>query len=173
MSTNGDTPDQVSGDGQTGAETAETVYDSLAPLKNGLRYGLLGLLALTLIGLVIWWPIAGLPGVWGVLVGAGVGGSFILLTVVTIMATTKLSPSVTMAAVMGSWFLKMVVVLVVMAVLANMDFYSKGALVSMLIGAIVAVLGSEVWGVMTTRTPYVEPDSSASAPGRDTAAGEK
>ncbi|MFZ2509611.1 MAG: hypothetical protein WAW85_00760 [Gordonia sp. (in: high G+C Gram-positive bacteria)] len=131
-------------------------YDTLASLKNGLRYGLLGLAALTAIGLLIWWPLAGLPGVWGVLIGAGVGGSFILLTVVTIMATTKLSPSVTMAAVMGSWFIKMVVVLVVMAILGNMDFYSKGALVSMLIGAIIAVLGSEVWGVLTTKAPYID-----------------
>ena len=173
MSTNGDTPVQPSRDGDSGAESAETVYDSLAPLKNGLRYGLLGLLALTLIGLVIWWPIAGLPGVWGVLIGAGVGGAFILLTVITIMATTNLSPSITMAAVMGSWFVKMVVVLVVMAVLANMDFYSKGALVSMLIGAIIAVLGSEVWGVLTTRTPYVDPESSSTSADSDTATGEK
>lgn len=148
-------------------DVAETVYDSLAPLKNGLRFGLLGLLALTLIGLVIWWPLDGLPGVWGVLIGAGVGGSFILLTVVSIMATTKMSPSITMATVMGSWFIKMVVVLVVMAVLANMDFYSKGALVSMLIGAIVAVLGSEVWGVMSTNAPYVEPESSEAGVGED------
>ncbi|GAA4747994.1 hypothetical protein [Gordonia alkaliphila] len=162
MSTNAENPN-LSPD----EDVAETVYDSLAPLKNGLRYGLLGLLALTLIGLVIWWPIDGLPGVWGVLIGAGVGGSFILLTVISIMATAKMSPSITMATVMGSWFLKMVVVLVVMAVLANMDFYSKGALVSMLIGAIVAVLGSEVWGVMSTNSPYVEPEASGSEVGED------
>lgn len=143
MSTNGETPEPAH-------------YDSLAPLKNGLRYGLLGLLVLTLIGLLIWWPIAGTPGLWGVLLGAGVGGTFILLTVITIMATAKLSPSVTMAAVMGSWFVKMVVVIVAMAILAQMSFYSKGALVSMLIGAIIAVLGAEVWGVMTTKAPYID-----------------
>ncbi|GAC56815.1 hypothetical protein GOHSU_13_00370 [Gordonia hirsuta DSM 44140 = NBRC 16056] len=156
MSSNGELHDQTSGDQSSGGEVGATVYDSLAPLKNGLRYGLLGLLALTAVGLAIWGPYKGLPGVWGVLVGAGVGGSFILLTVITIMATAKLPPSMTMAAVMGSWFLKMVVVLVVMAILGNMDFYAKGALVSMLIGAIVAVLGSEVWGVLTTKTPYID-----------------
>ncbi|WP_234353921.1 hypothetical protein [Gordonia iterans] len=137
----------------------DTSYDSLAPLKNGLRYGLLGLLALTLIGLLIWWPWKGTPGLYGVLIGAGVGGAFILLTVITIMATANLKPSATMAAVMGGWFLKMVVVLVVMAVLGNMTFYSKGALVSMLIGAIVAVLGSEVWGVLSTKQPYIDDDT--------------
>jgi hypothetical protein len=135
-------------------------YDSLAPLRAGLRYGLLGLIALILVGLAVWWPLAGTPGLWGVLVGAGVGGSFILLTVITIMATAKLPATMTMAAVMGSWFLKMVVVLVVMALLGRMDFYSKGALVSMLIGAIVAVLGAEVWGVMKTNALYVDDPES-------------
>lgn len=162
MSTNSERP--VPAAGNDDLTVSERSYNSLEPLKNGLRYGFAGLLVLTAIGLLIWWPLKGLPGVWGVLIGAGVGGSFILLTVITIMGTAKLPPSITMAAVMGSWFLKMVVVLVVMAILGNMDFYSKGALVSMLIGAIIAVLGSEVWGVLTTKTPYVDdPDKSDSA----------
>ena len=105
MSTNADNPN-LSPD----EDVAETVYDSLAPLKNGLRYGLLGLLVLTLLGLLIWWPIAGTPGMWGVLLGAGVGGTFILLTVITIMATATVSPSVTMAMILPfraftSWML--------------------------------------------------------------------
>ncbi|MFT3663003.1 MAG: hypothetical protein QM809_17040 [Gordonia sp. (in: high G+C Gram-positive bacteria)] len=158
MSTNDDnaapTPDPTSGD------VAETSYDSLAPLKNGLRYGLYGLLALTAAGLLIFWPWHGVPGLYGVLIGAGIGGVFILLTVVSIMATANLAPSATMIAVMGGWFVKMVVVLIVMAILGDMTFYSKGALVTMLIGAIVAVLGSEVWGVLTTKQPYTEDPKS-------------
>lgn len=140
-----------------GGETAETEYDSLAPLKTGLRYGIWGLGILTVLGLLIFWPKDGLPGLWGVLIGAGVGGAFILITAVVILTSVNLKPSATMAAVMGSWFLKMVAVLVVMAILREMDFYSKPALVTMLIGTIIAVLGSEVWGVMSTPTPYVEP----------------
>ena len=153
-----DRPDDVDGTVETpDTETPETEYDSLAPLKNGLRYGIWGLLALTVLGLLVWWPQDGLPGLWGVLIGAGVGGAFILITAVVILTSVNLSPSATMAAVMGSWFIKMVAVIVVMAILREMDFYSKGALVSMLIGTIIAVLGTEVWGVMSTPTPYVEP----------------
>ena len=37
-----------------------------------------------------------------------------------------------------------------------MDFYDRGALVSMLIGAIVIVLGAEFYGVPRTRVPYVD-----------------
>lgn len=141
---------------ENSAKPSRTDRDSLAPLRAGLRYGLIGLAVLVVVGLAVWWPLAGTPGLWGVLIGAGVGGSFILLTVITVMATTKLPPSMTMTAVMGSWFVKMVVVLVVMAILGRMDFYSKGALVSMLIGAIIAVLGAEVWGVMKTNASYID-----------------
>ncbi|MFT3714754.1 MAG: hypothetical protein QM774_02070 [Gordonia sp. (in: high G+C Gram-positive bacteria)] len=131
-------------------------FDSLAPLKKGLRYGVLGLIALTVIALAIWVPVDGLKGLWGVLIGAAVGGGFILITVVVIMATVNMSPSSTMAMIMGSWVLKMVVVLVVVGVLKQMSFYSTGALVTMLIGSIVAVLGAEVWGVLRTNQPYTD-----------------
>ena len=131
-------------------------YDSLAPLRAGLRYGVIGLVALTLVALAIWVPVDGLKGLWGVLIGAAVGGGFILITVVVIMSTVNMSPSMTMGMVMGSWVLKMVVVLVVVGVLKNMTFYSTGALVTMLIGSIVAVLGAEVWGVLKTQAPYTD-----------------
>lgn len=130
--------------------------NNLAPLRAGLRYGLLGLIALTVISLAIWLPIDGLKGLWGVLIGAAVGGGFILITLVVIMSTVNMTPSSTMAMVMGSWVLKMVIVLVVVGVLKRMDFYSLGALVTMLIGSIVAVLGAEVWGVLKTQVPYTD-----------------
>ena len=134
--------------------------DSAAPLRAGLKYGLRGLGVLLVVGLLVWWPWKGTPGLWGVLVGAAIGGGFILITVIAILLTAKASPSVVMGALMGSYVVKVAVVLVVMALIKEMTFYDKGALVSMLIGAIVAVLGSELWGVMTTRQLYVDPEPS-------------
>ncbi|MFT4200733.1 hypothetical protein [Gordonia sp. (in: high G+C Gram-positive bacteria)] len=130
--------------------------DPLGALKAGLRYGLIGLVALTVIGLAVWWPSAGTPGLWGVLIGAGVGGGFILVTLLIVLTTSKLPPFTSMYVIMGSWFVKMVAVIALLAVLKNMDFYSKGALVSMLIGAIVIVLGAEMYGILRTRVPYVD-----------------
>lgn len=129
-----------------------------APLINGLKYGTCGLAILLVVGLLVWWPFKGMPGLWGALIGAAIGGSFILITVLAILATSKASPSVVMAALMGSYLVKVVIVIGVTASIKNMDFYDKPALVSVLIGAIVLVLGGELWGVMSTRTTYVDPD---------------
>ncbi|WP_026919147.1 hypothetical protein [Gordonia shandongensis] len=155
------TPSPESAAGGEGAPLAPT---STAPLRTGLRYGLIGLGALLVLGLLVWWPYKGTPGLWGVLVGAGIGGGFILITVATILATSKASPSVVMGALMGSYVVKVVIVLAVVAVIRDMDFYDKGALVSMLVGTIVAVLGSEIWGVLSTRTLYVDPDVTETSP---------
>jgi hypothetical protein len=130
--------------------------DPLGALKAGLRYGSVGLVALTLLGLAVWLPVAGTRGLWGVVVGAGVGGGFILVTIIVVLATAHLEPTTSLYIIMGSWFLKMVAVIVVMGIVKNMDFYDRGALVSMLIGAIVIVLGAEFYGVLRTRVPYVD-----------------
>ncbi|QKT06847.1 hypothetical protein HUN08_06300 [Gordonia sp. X0973] len=130
--------------------------DPLGALKVGLRYGVIGLVLLIVIGLAVWWPLRGTPGLWGVLIGASVGGAFILITLVVVLVTSNLPPFTSMYVILGSWFLKMLAAIVVMAILKNMTFYDKGALVSMLIGTIVVVLGAEFYGVLRTRVPYVD-----------------
>ena len=78
------------------------------------------------------------------------------LSQIAVLATAHLEPTTSLYIIMGSWFLKMVAVIVVMAIVKNMDFYDRGALVSMLIGAIVVVLGAEFYGVLRTRVLYVD-----------------
>lgn len=164
MSTNDEnelpeSPDPAdSGIDQTALDDAT---DPSAPLRVGLRYGATGLAILVAAGLLIWWPWKGMPGLWGVLVGAGIGGGFVLVTVITILLTAKGSPTVVMGALMGGYLVKVVIVLAVVAVIKDMTFYDRGALVSMLIGAIVLVLGGEVWGVLSTKQTYVDPESVA------------
>ncbi|MFT4088698.1 MAG: hypothetical protein QM658_16390 [Gordonia sp. (in: high G+C Gram-positive bacteria)] len=144
----------------TGDATAD---DPNLAIKNGLRTGLYGLAILTVVSLILWGPWKGVPGLWGVLIGAGVGGGFVLVTAVVVLASRNLSPSASMGALMGSWLIKMVAVIVVMAIIKDMDFYSRPALVTTLIGAIVLVLGGEVWGVMKTKAAYVDDVSSGRA----------
>ncbi|WOC11103.1 hypothetical protein [Gordonia sp. MP11Mi] len=131
-----------------------------APLRNGLKYGSWGFGILLVVGLLVWWPFKGTPGLWGALIGAAIGGSFVLVTVIVILFTSKASPSVVMGALMGSYLVKVVIVIAVTASIKDMDFYNKPALVSVLLGAIVLVLGGEMWGVMSTRTTYVDSDET-------------
>lgn len=129
--------------------------DPQAPLKRALKLGGWALLALTLVSLAVWGGMRELPGIWGVLLGAAVGGGFVLLTVVSVLATSNTSPSTTMAVVLGSWLVKLVVLSLFLLWLKTMTFYDPLAFGVTTIIALVVVLASEVWGIITTRATYV------------------
>ena len=125
------------------------------PLLRAARLGGIGLAALTVISAIVWTGGAGMPGLWGVLIGAAVGGGFVLLTVFTVLLTSNTTPTNTMTVVLGSWLVKIVVLLMVMAALKSMTFYDRNAFVVTVILALIVVLGSETWGIMTSRVTYL------------------
>lgn len=139
------------------------VQGQFAPLVAAIRYGALGLVAVTVVSLIAWTAVAGTSGLWGALVGAGVGGAFILTTVVTMYATRHVSPTTTGAILLGGWLLKIVVAIIVMAVLGGMDFYDRAALAVTIVAALVVMLAAEATAIARTRTPYVAPVADAPA----------
>lgn len=96
-----------------------------------------------------------MPGVWGALIGSVIGGAFVLLTVVSVLVTSRTNPQTTMAVVMGTWLVKIVVVLLVLVALKNMHFFDHVALAVTVIVALVVGLISETWGVLTARVTYI------------------
>lgn len=129
--------------------------DPQAPLKRALKLGSGALVVLTIVSLAAWGAARDLPGIWGVLLGAAIGGSFVLLTVLSVLATANTTPSTTMAVVLGSWLVKLLVLIGLLMWLRTMDFYDTPALAVTMIAALVVVLATEVWGIMTTQAMYV------------------
>ena len=129
--------------------------DPQAPLKRALKLGGWALVIITIISLAIWGGLRDLPGIWGVLIGAAIGGSFVLLTVISVLATANTTPSMTMAVVLGSWLVKLLVLIAIMVWLRDLTFYDNAALAVTIIASLVVVLASEVWGIMTTKAMYV------------------
>jgi len=129
--------------------------DHRRPLIRAFKAGGWALLVMTVISLAIWGSIRDLPGIWGVLIGAAIGGGFVLLTVASVLATSGTSPSTTMAVVLGSWLVKLIVLILALMWLRTMDFYDTAALGVTVILALIVVLATEVWGVMTTNVTYV------------------
>ncbi|WP_066584575.1 hypothetical protein [Cellulomonas timonensis] len=122
--------------------------------------GMLVLLALvTVLGVGIGALVAGTPGVWGALIGVALVLVFSGTTVLSMLRTSGSSPATMAAVVMGAWLGKIVVVIVVLAILRDMDFYSRGVLA---IVVAVGVIGSALLdyrAVANGRVPYVEPVS--------------
>lgn len=126
-----------------------------APLRAALRYGLIGLVVLIVLASAIAAAMAGWSGVWGALLGAGIGGGFILTTAAVVLFGAKLPPGTAGLVMLGSWVGKMLVALVVIAILKNFDFYSRGALFLTVLGALIIVLGAETYGVLRQKVPTV------------------
>ncbi|QPK79998.1 hypothetical protein G7Y31_04715 [Corynebacterium lizhenjunii] len=140
----------------TPASTAGSDFDDhRRPLVRAVRLGGAALLAITIASLAVWGGVRGLPGIWGVLIGAGIGGGFVLLTAVMALVTARSTPATTMAVMLGGWLVKLMVLIVVLMVVRGLDFYDTWALFITVVLAMVATLGTEVWGIITSRVTYV------------------
>lgn len=131
------------------------VSDPRWPLLKAARLGSVAIGCLAIFSLLVWGGKSGLPGVWGALIGSVIGGAFVLLTVVSVLVTSRTNPQTTMAVVMGTWLVKIVVVLLVLVALKNMHFFDHVALAVTVIVALVVGLISETWGVLTARVTYI------------------
>ncbi|MDO5671141.1 MAG: hypothetical protein Q4G50_14215 [Corynebacterium sp.] len=129
--------------------------DPRRPLLRAVRFGTIALAAITVISLLAWGWARDLPGIWGVLIGAAIGGGFVLLTAFSVLFTSSTNPATTGAVVLGSWLLKIVVLIIVLAIIRDMQFYDRMALLVTLVLALVIVLATEVWGVITARVTYI------------------
>lgn len=132
--------------------------DPRRPLQRAVRLGSIALLGFTVASLAGWGAMAGLPGIWGVLLGAAIGGGFVLLTALSVLVTSGSTPANTMAVVLGSWLLKIVVLLAVLLLIRDLTFYHKMAMFVTVVGALIITLGTEVWGIITARVTYVSPE---------------
>lgn len=129
--------------------------DPRRPLLRAVRFGTIALVVITIISLAVWGGTRDLPGIWGVLIGAAIGGGFVLLTAASVLFTSSTNPATTGAVVLGSWLLKIVVLIVVLALIRDLTFYDRTALMVTTVLALIVVLATEVWGVITARVTYV------------------
>ncbi|WP_199257131.1 hypothetical protein [Tomitella fengzijianii] len=145
--------------------------NQFAPLLAAIRYGAAGLAAVSVVSLIVWGLVAGGPGVWGALVGAAVGGAFILATILIMYATRNVAPTTTGAILLGSWLLKIIIAIAVMVVVRQMDFYDKPALVVTIIAVLVVMLAAESTAIARTNSTYVTPEPSSDGDGEGAGAG--
>lgn len=129
--------------------------DHRRPLVRALRLGSSALLVVTIVSLMSWGGYQGLPGIWGVLIGAAIAGGFLLVTVASVLLTASTTPTTTGAVVLGTWLMKVIVVLMVLVLIRDLTFYSHVAFFATLLVALIVVLATEAYGVMTSRVTYL------------------
>ncbi len=128
-----------------------------ALFRRALRDVLVFLAAVTVIGVVVGFLVAGSEGVWGALLGAGVALVFSGTTVWSMWRSAHSTPAAMLGIVAGSWLAKMIVLVASLVALQGHDFYSKPVF---LVVVLVGVLGSvalDTVNYQRARIPYVEP----------------
>lgn len=131
------------------------IADHRRPLLRAARLGGIGIAVLTVISLAAWGGTRDIEGIWGVLIGAAIGGGFVLATVGIVLLTSNTTPQMTMIVVLGSWLVKFIVALVILLLIKDMDFYDHTAMAVTVILALVVGLATESLGVLRTTTTYV------------------
>ena len=128
-----------------------------AVFRTALRDMLRLLVVLGVLGVGVGALVAGRPGVWGALLALGVTLVFSGTTVASMLVTANSSPATTGSVIMGAWLAKMIVVIALLAVLREVNFYHHVVFGVLLL---VGVLGSALLdyrAVSRGRVPYVQP----------------
>ncbi|MCS4489826.1 hypothetical protein N7326_05430 [Corynebacterium sp. ES2794-CONJ1] len=141
-------------------KTRSPYDDHKRPLNRALYFGLHALVIVTIVLLMVWGAVSGLPGLWGVLVGSGIGGAFMLLTVINVLITASSSPSTTGVVILGGWLVKLIVAGIVLYSVRDAEFYDPVALFSSVVAVCIVVIGAEVYGIMTTNVTYITPQDT-------------
>lgn len=129
----------------------------VVPMRRILRTaGIAAAVALPVAGLV-GYLFDGAAGAWGALIGMGIAVAFLAVTVLVALATAHTDANLLGFAVLASWLVKIIVLIVVLAFLRGQDFYSRPALFVALLVGTAGTLFIEWRVAVTTRVPYVEP----------------
>jgi hypothetical protein len=116
--------------------------------------------ACLVLGVGIGYLVAGTPGVWGAVIGAGIALLFSGTTTLSMLLTSHTAPGRMMAVIMGTWLGKLAVVIVLLAVLRGMDFYDRYVLAAVVAVAVIGSALLDYRAVARGRVPYVTPRSA-------------
>ncbi|GAB3276919.1 hypothetical protein [Parasphingorhabdus pacifica] len=150
---------EATGSSQVG-ETENPHAASVRALANAmLRTALVPGAVTVLLGVVIAAVMVGTPGAVGALVGGSVAFASSLVTIGLMRWTGGMNPMFVMAAALGGYVLKMVVLLVVMTLLRGIEGVHTEALAFTMLATIMVWAGAEVFAFKKTKIPTIVPGS--------------
>lgn len=121
-----------------------------------LKQGALLILAVAIIGGAAGWFAAGMPGLLGALIGAGLTLVFVSVTILSIKIGGRLGLGGFFGAVMGAWLVKIVVFLIVMASLKDAEWLDGPTLFFTLVAAVLGTLALDAFSIAKARIPSFE-----------------
>lgn len=113
--------------------------------------------ALVVLGGLVGWLVADLPGLWGGLLGGVVGGAVAAATPVTMLATARSSPTAALGGAVGSWLLAALVLIgAILGLRATGAVHMPVFGGTVVVGLLAAVV-IQMRAALTGRVPHVDP----------------
>lgn len=127
------------------------------PMRKVLRLGGLGFLVALPVATLVGFLLDGSAGAWGALLGLLIPFAFFSVTAAVALLTVRTRPEILGAAVLGSWLLKIIILIAALVPLSQADFYNRAIFFVALLLGTVGFLTAEAMIVLRTKVPYVEP----------------
>jgi hypothetical protein len=144
--------------------TEFTPQSLVRPMRLILVRGLIAGAAALALAIGVGYLVAGVPGLWGGLLGVGIAVTFFTATVLVALVTARFNPSLLGMVVMLSWLVKMGVLVVILVFLRSADFYSRPVFFISLLVCTFGYLGMEAWIVNRTKVLYLETEFAPTTP---------
>lgn len=141
--------------------TGSTADEVRRVLRRAMRDVVLLTAAVTAVGAVLGWVVAGGPGLWGGLIGGGVAMGVAVTTVAVMLATADAPVATSGAVALGAWVLKAVVLLVAFVALRSTDLVDRAVFAVVIVVGMLGSLVVDLRAVLGARVPNVEPDPPA------------
>lgn len=124
--------------------------------RNSLRFTI-GLVALLFVAAAIIGPIvAGTPGFWSAIAGAAIAGVAAATTQAAMLVGHRRPPQQFVGILLGSWLVKMLIIVIGLVVLGNVDSIHRGLLAGFAAAGIVGSLTIDMVFFARGRVPYVD-----------------
>lgn len=136
--------------------TAASVY------SKALRYGAAVTLGVAVVGSVVGYLVAGLPGIYSAFMGAGLALVFLGLTAASMIFAVKVTGDAPppdprfFGIIFGTWFVKLLVFIGVAIWLRSQSWLDPTVFAVASIAAVVALLIVDVVALQSSRVPYVD-----------------
>ena len=130
-------------------------------MRRALVFGTILTVAIAVLGSIIGYLVAGMPGLLSALIGAGLTALFMGFTAASILLAvrvTKGEPSTTLffGIILGTWLLKLIVFIAIMLTLRSADFLQPMVLFVSILAAVIGSLVADVIAFIGAREPYVD-----------------
>ena len=129
-------------------------------LARALVYGGILTVGVAVVGSVVGYVVAGVPGLVSALIGAGLTALFMGFTALSIVLAARVtkgeaSSTLFFGIVLGVWLLKFIVFIVILVLLRDQPFIEPLVMFFSILAAVIGSLVVDVVAYLGARVPYV------------------